>query len=163
MKKIISFCILVGVLLFSYQNVYAAAGSWSAWTYDQVSASSNIKTMTVTMTGGTGANAGTVPNLSFDATTLAYIKGWYLYGVETDPGSTGPTDQYDVVINDVHSLDIMGGALANRSNTNTELVFPKWPQTATGFPALDGTALTVVVSGNSVESSTVVYKFFLVK
>lgn len=162
MKKII-FIVMMGVLLVSYQNVFAAAGSWSSWTYDSVSASSGIKTMSVTMTGGTGAESGTVPNLSFDATALAYIKGWYLYAVETNPGSTGPTDQYDVVINDVHGLDIMGGALANRSNTNTENVFPKFPQTGTGFPALDGTALTVVVSGNAVASSTVVYKLFLVK
>lgn len=45
--------------------------------------------------------------------------------IVTDPdGGAVPTDNYDVVINDEHGLDVAAGYLANRDTANVERVFP---------------------------------------
>jgi len=40
----------------------------------------------------------------------------------TDPGSTAPTDNWDLVINDDQSVDVLAGAGANRDTADTEQV-----------------------------------------
>ena len=40
------------------------------------------------------------------------------------PGSTTPTDQYDVTVLDPNSIDILLGRGANRSNSATQIVVP---------------------------------------
>jgi hypothetical protein len=166
MKKIILFAITI--LLFSHVNVWSAAGSWSTVTYSdkEVATIGNIKSFTVTFTAS--SDNATVPNFVISAaaqpTLMNWIKGFYLYAVETDPGSTGPTNgAWDIAINDIHGMDILGGAGANRSSSSTQNIFPKFPQTGTGFPPLDGTTLTIVISDNAVNSATCSIKFYLVK
>lgn len=44
--------------------------------------------------------------------------------VTTDPGSTAPTDNYDIVMNDDNSFDLLCGTGANRDTANTESVVP---------------------------------------
>jgi len=68
----------------------------------------------------------------------------------TNPGSTAPTDNYDIVINDEDGIDIAAGGLVNRDTSNSE-------QVLTGGDAKDGAAfigkLSLVVSnaGNAKE------------
>jgi hypothetical protein len=68
----------------------------------------------------------------------------------TNPGSTAPTDNYDIVVNDEDGIDIAAGGLANRDTSNSE-------QVLTGGDAKDGPAfmgkLSLVVSnaGNAKE------------
>ena len=68
----------------------------------------------------------------------------------TNPGSTAPTDNYDIVVNDEDGIDIAAGGLANRDTSNSE-------QVLTGGDAKDGAAfigkLSLVVSnaGNAKE------------
>ena len=69
-----------------------------------------------TWTSGTGAEGGTVTS-----TTTASFTG-KLIGFSTDPGSTAPTDNYDVEILDSGSHDALLGAGANRDTANTEHV-----------------------------------------
>ena len=55
--------------------------------------------------------------------TSAAING-VVIAVETDPGTTAPTANYDLTITNPRGVDIMGGALSNRSATATEIVPP---------------------------------------
>lgn len=74
----------------------------------------------IVMTWIGDASDGSVPNTD----TLESINGCVAL-VVTDPGSTAPTDNYDIVLNDDFGVDIMGGELANRDTANTEQVVPK--------------------------------------
>ena len=68
----------------------------------------------------------------------------------TNPSSTAPSDNYDIVVNDEDGIDIAAGGLANRDTSNSE-------QVLTGGDAKDGAAfdgaLSLVVSnaGNTKE------------
>lgn len=107
-----------------------------------------ITTVTISCTGGTAGEAGTVTDLA-----IGPYRGW-IVAVETNPGSTGPTDNYDMVLNNAASRDVMAGALANRSTSATQLATPA----AIGW--VDG-LLTLVVTNNSVASSTWALKILI--
>jgi hypothetical protein len=82
--------------------------------------------------------------------------------IETDPGATAPTAAYDIVLNNARSLDILGGAGANKSATLTERVFPN-VSTGLGFPTVAGETLTLGISGNSTNSGNGVIKLWFTK
>lgn len=132
MKKIILAVILAALLSAS---TAFAAGTCTVAYDDSVPMSS----VTFTCTGD--AANGTFPN-----TTTKVIRGWIIIA-ETNPGSTGPTDDYDIVLNTASGVDVMGGALANRDEANTERATPAM----SGW--INGT-LTQVVSNASVNSAT---------
>ena len=106
------------------------------------------KVITIAWTGA--AAGGAIDAITVNAQTYG-IEGWYLYSVETNPGTTAPTDDYDIVINDADGLDIAGGLLANRDSSVTEMVNLR--AAATGYPMVRGN-LSVAISGNSVNSAT---------
>lgn len=132
MKKILLACLMV--LLWS--SVVMAAGSACVVTYDN---SVPMSSVTFTCTGD-DAN-GTFPN-----TTTVPIRGWIILA-ETNPGSTGPTNAYDIVLNTASGVDVMGGSMGDRSSTATERAVPA----VSGW--IDGT-LTQVVTNASVNSAT---------
>ena len=78
----------------------------------------------------------------------------FVYMAETNPGTTGPTDNYDIVLNDSDGVDIFGGNLMNRDTSNSERAIPA----ITAF--VDGT-LTLAVTNNSVNNATFVLKVYL--
>ena len=84
--------------------------------------------------------------------TTPVISGRVMRVVTNPGGAAAPTDDYDVVINDVDGVDVMAGALADRDTADTEQVIPDPPV------AVDG-ALTVVVSnaGNAKDGDVVIY------
>jgi len=90
------------------------------------------------------------------------INGLVL-GVETLPSdASAPTASYDITLTNQYGLDIMGGALANRSATATEYIQP-YNATEGGYVSMpvDG-ALTVAILGNSVTDASgeiIVYYF----
>lgn len=96
---------------------------------------------TITFSCTADAAAATFPN----KTTKA-LRGFILI-IETDPGTTGPTDNYDIVYNTSSGVDVMGGACAKRDTSNTERAVPA----LSGW--VDGT-LTQVVTNNAVNSAT---------
>lgn len=68
--------------------------------------------------------------------------------VVTDPGTTAPTDNYDIQLLDSTGVDIMGGGLADRDTANTEQSHPL----VDGSPAyrpVNG-KMTLSISNNSV-------------
>jgi len=105
-----------------------------------------MNSVTVTMTASS-ATAG-----YSDVTLSREIKGIVLLA-QTNPGAVAPTDNYDIVVNNEDSLDIFGGALANRDSTNTEWTMPLLNGNYTGVP-VDG-QLTIQTSNNSVNSAVI--------
>lgn len=76
----------------------------------------SVKKIVWSWTSGTGAEGGTVTK-----TTAGTYDG-KIIGLTTDPGSTAPTDNYDVVIADADGHDVLLGAGADRDTANTENV-----------------------------------------
>lgn len=77
--------------------------------------------------------------------------------VETNPGTTAPTDNYDITLTDADGADIMGTALMNRDTSNTEITCPTLGYQSKA-PAAG--ALTVNVTNNSVNNATVKIRIF---
>jgi hypothetical protein len=90
---------------------------------------------------------GTVP-----ATASGYVEG-YVVMVITDPGATAPTDDYDITLTDKYGVDIMGGALADRDETNTEQAVPCLLTGVYGARFVSGT-ITLNISEQSDVSAT---------
>lgn len=93
-------------------------------------------------------NAGTT--LAINPVTYD-ITGWYLYSVETNPGATAPTDNYDITLIDSDGADLAGGTLMNRDTATTEFV--NIGMSSIGFPVIRGT-FTFTLSGNAVVGGT---------
>lgn len=94
-----------------------------------------------------------------DAEVTAKIAG-ILLDLETNPGGTAPTDDYDVTIEDQHGHDVLEGVGADRDTADTEKVPIVYAQTAL-HPAVDETdTLTLKISGNAVNSATTVVEVY---
>ena len=52
----------------------------------------------------------------------------FIVKVDTNPDDVAaPTDLYDIVLNNADGIDVMAGALANRSTSNSEQAIPSDP------------------------------------
>ncbi len=89
---------------------------------------------------------------SFSDVQTDWAINGFLMLVETDPGSTAPTDNYDVYLKDGAGVDVMGGSAENRDTANSEITQPLINGNYSGLPVV-GT-LTLSISGNSVNSAT---------
>lgn len=98
---------------------------------------------------------------TFTATALAYSFEGRLLWLETNPGPTAPTDNYDISLVDADGADRLLGVGQNRDTANTELVAIV---NATGnHPVVDSdeyTTLLWTITGNAVNGATVGYKLF---
>ena len=126
------------------------AGSWET-SIPRHYEDESVKTLTLEWTAD--AAAATVPNYSFTTIDKAFVSGWNLFMVVTDPGATAPTDNYDITILDQYSVDVAGGELEDRDTTNTEQVVPSIGS-AYGGRTIDGGTVTVTVSNNAVNSAS---------
>jgi len=92
---------------------------------------------------------------SFPATVLTAKFEGRLLVLETDPGSTAPTDNYDLVITNAAGADVLQGVGANRDTTNTEQAQIVVSGTSLR-PTVDETdVLTLAITNNAVNSATV--------
>ncbi len=85
------------------------------------------------------------------ATVSCPLEG-YVILIETDPGTTAPTALYDITLVNDYSIDVAGGALADRSATVSEAVYCK-TNSSPGGRWVWGT-LTLNISNNLVNSAT---------
>lgn len=158
MKK---FILAIFMILLSANVALAAdAGTWTI-AYDSVNPSSAIKTITFSWTAAAdGTVEYTIPATytSGGVTTKPreYMEGYYIYWVETNPGSTAPTDNYDIVLNSSGGADLFRSKLINRDEANTEVV------KGLNVPC-DGTAMTFVISNNAVNAATGTIKLYLAR
>ena len=138
MRKLIIFAMLV---LFVWVPTAYAAGTVTV-AYTRIGDEYTLVTYT-----WTAASNGSVPATACKATMAGYVVK-----VVTDPGATSPTDDYDITLTDSDGVDVMGGTLADRDETNTEQVVPKIGA-AYGASFFTG-GLTMTITNNSVDSAT---------
>jgi hypothetical protein len=159
MKRLSVIMLMITLLILAPVIVMAVGVGTYTTSYNQTWDSTNkarLKVLTVSITDDT---AGTTVAL-----VEADVMSYFLCSMETNPGATAPTDDYDIVINTAGGVDILGGAGANRDTANTEIAYPTVDAT-TGQKAcvpING-ALSLVLSGNSVNNATTVIKLFLTR
>ena len=148
MKKLL---LTLFILLISVATAFALAPSAGTVTSfsDTKIGDTGLRLFQVSYT--THATAGT-----FTCATDRDITGWIVI-VETDPGATAPTDNYDITLVNGNSRDVMGGALANRDTANTEAVLPTISSIST--PVFNEGPLTITVTnaGNSKTAEILIY------
>lgn len=157
MKKLI-FLVMAALVLMP-TIVFAVAGTSTtpavAYNADQLT---NYKSKVISFTITDKAAGTTVAIAETD------VLGYWLCSMETNPGATAPTDDYDIVINSAGGADLLGGAGANRDQANTEIAYPTIDSTSgqKGCVPVNG-ALSLVLSGNNVANATVEVKLLLVR
>ena len=95
---------------------------------------------------------GSVPD-----TALGSVEGT-LERIVTDPGSTAPTANYDITVEDADGIDVLGGAGANRHTTNTEEAAIAL---GTYFQRTVAGALTFRLANNAVNSATGTFRLYV--
>ena len=108
--------IFLGLMLiaspaFALGGLTVSSGTITSWS-DEIIGPSGIRLLQISYV--TASSGGT-----FTVITDHDINGWILK-VQTDPGATAPTGDYDIDLDDANGEDIMGGALEDRSATVTE-------------------------------------------
>ena len=96
-------------------------------------------------------STGVVPATS-TSTTWPKSRAGCIAKVVTNPGSTAPTDNYDITLTDADGVDLMGGELANRDTANSEVAVPKIDTVFGCVMVTD--SFTMNVSGQSVNAAT---------
>jgi len=115
----------------------------------------NVGVLTLTCTAD--AAAATYPTAvleSFEGRLLA---------LETNPGATGPTDNYDIAITDDDGLDVLQGVGQNRDITNTEIAAIVYAATADHPYVDESMTLTIAITNNAVNSAVVVIRLIYEK
>ena len=128
---------LPGMVLAAGTLTDADGGTLTAADWVKVGAGYRLEFI-ATDTGGSGFS-GTVP-----APTDQAAEGAYIYYLETDPGATAPTDDYDIALTKSNGVPVFGGGCADRDTANSETC-----STANDtFSRLDGD-MTFAISNNS--------------
>lgn len=133
---------------------YAVVSLSAAGTITQVpNNTGNVRKITFTCTADAADG-------SFPATALTQKIEGRLIAIETDPGSTAPTDNYDIVITNGGGIDVLQGVGANRDTANTESAQIVVSGTSLR-PTVDETdTLTLTITNNAVNSATVVITLY---
>jgi hypothetical protein len=160
MKNKLSLILAVAFMLGSYLNAFGAGTCTQAITNFPTNTTTWQKVLTFTCTAD-AANA-TYPSTAISAANANNLKGWYLYKLITNPGSTAPTDNWDFTLSDGDGIDVLGGAGANRHTTTSQMIAPLLT-TGVYFaqPVLD--AWTLAITGNSVNSAVIVIQAIFVR
>jgi hypothetical protein len=116
MKRIlIALCLMVLIVT----TVHAAGSATITPSPIQVLSQIQRKVLSIAVVGGT---SGAFTDSTITAATYG-ITGWYLYTVETIPGTgVPPGGVYAVTLKDVNGYDLAGGLLTGRSTTSAEMV-----------------------------------------
>lgn len=113
-----------------------------------------IKLATLTVVGD--ASDGSVPD-----TVLDHKFSGRIVALETDPGSTAPTANYDITLEDANGHDVLEGVGANRSASATEKVSVVFSGTSVHPPVDISDVLTLKIANQSVNSADIVIKLYI--
>jgi hypothetical protein len=92
---------------------------------------------------------GSIPTLD-----VAFGTDVELLELETNPGSTAPTDNYDITAIDPAGGDRIQGVGANRDTANTEIAVIVYSGTSLHPVLKAGTPLTLTLANNIVNDAT---------
>lgn len=153
MKKLCT--IIIGfVITLAWVSIASAAGTVTqSYTKTDRYVDETVRELTFSWTGD--ASDGTVPATA----TTAAVNG-YVFMAVTNPGSTAPTDNYDITLTDADGVDIFGAELSNRDTTNSEQAVPKIGSATYGSRYVNS-VLTLNITGNSVVSATGVVRIYI--
>jgi hypothetical protein len=90
---------------------------------------------------------------SVPALALPAIEG-YLLAIETNPGATAPTANYDIALNDAEGVDRLLAAGQNRHTTTSEIANVVHTSSSNHPGVSVDETLTLAISGNAVNSAT---------
>ena len=142
MKKFSRIGLLVIALLLLCAQVVWSAGASTTYTITYIGYKVYKHTFTWTGDSSTGA---------VNSFTTQKITGYVFSGI-TNPGTTGPTDNYDITLKDENGVDVFGGELLNRDTANSEQAVPKIGNAyGTRFVS---SKLTFAVADQNVNSAT---------
>lgn len=140
MKKL-----LTTLLLTLFPSICMAAGTIVLTNVDDVPGTDvYIYTYTMTADGSDG---------SFPVTNTEPIDGWIIR-VETNPGATAPTANYDIALVN-NEMDVMASSIINRSAANAE-------QALSPQPFVRG-PVAITITNNAVNSAVVVMKITVLR
>ena len=95
----------------------------------------------------------------FPATDLITKISGKLLALETNPGATAPTDNYDIALDDAEGHDVLEGKGVNRDTATTEKVSIV-RGVAEYSEVSKSDVLTLKLTGNIVNDATVVVKLY---
>jgi hypothetical protein len=156
MKGIIG---LIFVFMLIASGVCAAAAP-GVCTQSLVSYGTNMKELTFVCTGSTDHS---FPATATSTANTTAIKGYYVTDVYTSPGGTAPTDGTAVALNTADSpvWDVLGGVGVCSSTLTKRFLTPvTLPSGGIAANTVRG-ALSLAISGNSVDSAIVTVKVIL--
>lgn len=113
----------------------------------------SIGVVTLTLTGD--ASDGTIP-----ATALTAKIGGRLLALQTNPGSTAPSNNYDITLIDGQGYDVLEGVGANRSSSNTQKAHIIFSGTSVNPPVANEDTLTLTIAGQSVNNADIVVRLY---
>lgn len=146
------FIIAILALVFLALPPLAPAASVVNFAYAPLTPASVWKVVTITWTAHTD---GTVTSKAFSTAFTQDIPANIQYAA-TDPGSTAPTDNYDITITDALGNDVFGGELTNRDTTTSESAEPAIPYIRVNLKDLNFN-----LSGNSQNGATGTVKIYV--
>jgi hypothetical protein len=159
MKKLLGL-MLVGILVLgSVQVALASTLVQTLRCYGNGSVC--LLTLKWVATTSTGAFTAT----AIDTAKMTTLAGYYLYEMETDPGTPSPQADYDITLTSTatgYSKDVLGGAGADRSATVTQSVYPKNTDTYR-YPPVGGDTWTLAITGNNVSVAEGLIRLWFVK
>jgi len=154
---------LIGFVLMIFLSIpglsWGAAGTCVqelTEVYAQSGISPVAKVLKFTCTGGTGAETGAYPATNINTRNMNELKSWYLYKGETNPGAVPPEDNWDFTVTNHNTIDMFGGAGANRHTTTSQRVKPL------DYEPVYGT-WTLNISGNTTASAVIVLELTFVR
>ena len=106
--------VLIAVMCVLFLSTGAWAADWSS-----IVDTGDLGEIRVVQAKFTAASDGSVEDWEF---SLGSQRKWYLLRAVTDPGTTAPTDDYDITILDTWENDYANSQLLNRDEANTEKV-----------------------------------------
>ena len=96
-------------------------------------------------------------NGSVTSTTTEHNIDGFVFMVITNPGATAP-DEYGIVLNNSDGIDVMGGKLAARHATTSQVAVPSFDDVR-GSIYVDG-PLTMVISDQATNSAIIVMDIY---
>lgn len=159
MKKIVSILVIV---LFVMVHVTAMAGSTvtaaTSYNPDQYT---NYKNKVIKITIADEASPVAAVTTTLSETD---VLGYFLCSMETVPGSTAPTNDFDITLSTAGGFDILNGAGANLDSPTPNVVYPTIDSTTGQKGCVPvNSALTLSFSGNSVANATATINFFFTR